>query len=313
MSTAAHSPTTSVSDRHQVLVDIDGATYRLRRLYWRERNRVINRAVTVDSGAVELAPIAFAQSLVAASVAAVIRDGHEQSIDDGWFESIPTQLGDRLAAAAIELNRRRAVPVEETPRADGSVDVAIADAHYRLAPWTWGLRNRLLAHAASSTHPSVASPDTARFHEAVLRTMCALIKPQIGPESWLDQLDGDIGDALLDIALRMSGLGRHQEAEITEAIRAGRPHHSVTMYMLCREFGWTPQQIHQQSARDIDGLLAVHRSSPRGAARYRSERTDLRHEPASRAMPDANSTSSGPSSLDTMILAVDDSGEPFIP
>jgi hypothetical protein len=31
----------------------------------------------------------------------------------------------------------------------------------------------------------------------------------------------------------------------------------VTTFWLCREFGWTPRQVRQQSARDIERLVLI--------------------------------------------------------
>ncbi len=41
------------------------------------------------------------------------------------------------------------------------------------------------------------------------------------------------------------------------AVREGRPHPDLTLFRLCREFGWTPQQVREQPAGDIERFILI--------------------------------------------------------
>ena len=41
------------------------------------------------------------------------------------------------------------------------------------------------------------------------------------------------------------------------AIRRGKPHYTITVYRLCKEFGWTPKQLNKQPAKIIQQLLII--------------------------------------------------------
>jgi hypothetical protein len=41
------------------------------------------------------------------------------------------------------------------------------------------------------------------------------------------------------------------------AIRRGKPHSSLTEFRLCREFGWTPNQLAEQPAKTIEEFIVI--------------------------------------------------------
>jgi hypothetical protein len=41
------------------------------------------------------------------------------------------------------------------------------------------------------------------------------------------------------------------------AMRRGRPHQAITDFRLCKEFGWTIQQLEQQPAKKLQEFLVV--------------------------------------------------------
>ncbi|MCG8422855.1 MAG: hypothetical protein MJE77_33505 [Proteobacteria bacterium] len=276
-------------DGRHVLVSLDGATYRFRRLLWIERNRAVHCAVDGGSRADELNPLSFAHRLLEESLQAVICDGQPELESPAQLAGRNADLSQRLLEIAVHINRRQPREAEKRVYCDQSVEVRISDKLYKLAPWTWGVRNSIVADGIpgrtvaplrhNSTAPRVsghsneagrvgkhrpAGAETVHFHELVLRTMCVAVDGLSPSSNWLAELHADIGDALLDIALSMSGLDRDQEIDVIRALQSGHANDGLTMYTLCKEFGWTPAQIRQQLATDIDVLVAVHRASRGG-------------------------------------------------
>jgi len=41
------------------------------------------------------------------------------------------------------------------------------------------------------------------------------------------------------------------------AMRRGRAHPSLTRFRLCKEFGWTPEQLNRQSAKTIEEFVVI--------------------------------------------------------
>lgn len=255
-------------DGREVDVLCGGTEYRFVRLTWRERSLIVHDAVTVDEAGIELEPTRFAQRLLDASLQFVGRADGRQPIMPEWLDDCPVELGDRLTEIALHINGRKPVTGMEKPRADGTLDVELGQHVYRLVPWTWGQRNRALRQAViigEDTRPLV---DAVGFYRAVLLAMCVAIDNAPPPSGWLDTLPADLGDTLLDTALPMSGQDRDSQARIAQALRARLPDDGIALYTLCKEFGWTPNQVRIQRAVDIDTLLAVHRmrsqASPEG-------------------------------------------------
>jgi hypothetical protein len=40
-------------------------------------------------------------------------------------------------------------------------------------------------------------------------------------------------------------------------MRRAKPHPSLTGFRLCKEFGWTPQQLNRQSAKTIEEFVII--------------------------------------------------------
>lgn len=242
-------------DGRTVMVAIAGAEYELRRLRWRERNRAVHGAVAVTAGTVALAPMAFAEHVLAASLVAMRRGDERRPVTPEQCRELPVELGDLLLAAAVHVNRRLPVASSESIIDDRRKTVEMQGMRYTLSAWTWGTRNRILAQVTPDAGSSI---DVAAFHELVLGTMCTAIGDASPPAGWLDELAADIGDALLDAALRLVGLDPGALDLITSALRHGQPHDAIRLYHVCKQFGWTPGQVREQLASDIDALWAVH-------------------------------------------------------
>ncbi len=41
------------------------------------------------------------------------------------------------------------------------------------------------------------------------------------------------------------------------AMRRGRAHPSLTSFRLCKEFGWTPEQLDRQSAKTVEEYIVI--------------------------------------------------------
>jgi len=41
------------------------------------------------------------------------------------------------------------------------------------------------------------------------------------------------------------------------AMRRGRAHPSLTRFRLCKEFGWTPEQLNRQSAKTVEEFVVI--------------------------------------------------------
>jgi hypothetical protein len=242
-------------DGRSVVIAIAGVEYEFRRLRWRERNRAVHGAVAVTADAVALEPMAFAEQVLTTSLVAVRRGDERQLVTPEQCRELPVELGDTLLAAAVHINRRRSVAGAEALIDDRRRAVELGGSRYTLSPWTWGTRNRILARV---TPDAGRAFDVAGFHELVLVTMCVAIDDAPPPAGWLDELGADIGDALLDAALHLGGLSQSALDDITSALHTGRPHDAIRLYRICKQFGWTPDQVREQLASDIDALWAVH-------------------------------------------------------
>ncbi|WP_428265602.1 hypothetical protein [Haliangium sp.] len=250
--------------RGAVAACIDGVEYRFTRLSWRARNRAVHRGVDVDVDGVELRPMSFGQALLRASLDSFMREGQVQPVTDAWLAELPVALSDQLIEAAVGVNRRRVVPVEEGATCARGTTVFVQGVAYCLAPWSWGTRNRLLADAVrggpgigSASSPEI---DPARLHERALAVTCVSVDGRAPAPTWLDELDADVGDALLEYLLAGGELEPEDAHELVAAVRAGRDHDGITLYTLCRDFGWTPAQVRAQRAIDVDVLMCVHRA-----------------------------------------------------
>lgn len=42
-----------------------------------------------------------------------------------------------------------------------------------------------------------------------------------------------------------------------KAMRRGRAHPSLTQFRLCKEFGWTPEQLNRQPARTVEEFVVI--------------------------------------------------------
>jgi hypothetical protein len=40
-------------------------------------------------------------------------------------------------------------------------------------------------------------------------------------------------------------------------MRRGKPHPSLIKFRLCREFGWTPQQLNRQPAKTVEEFVII--------------------------------------------------------
>ena len=41
------------------------------------------------------------------------------------------------------------------------------------------------------------------------------------------------------------------------AMRRGKPHPSLTRFRLCKEFGWTPNQLDEQPSKTIEEFIVI--------------------------------------------------------
>ena len=44
---------------------------------------------------------------------------------------------------------------------------------------------------------------------------------------------------------------------LTRAVREHRGHPDLTLFRLCQEFGWTPSQVREQTAADIEKFVVI--------------------------------------------------------
>ena len=283
-------------DGRRVVISLDDGVYEFIRLNWLERNRVVHSGIDVGDGAVEFQPMEFARALLEASSITAICDGQRQPLDASEIASCSVDTGDDLLACAIHVNRRVSVEVSERPGDAGAIEVTIAGRTFTLAPWTWGLRNQILARCLRAAGRQTKSVDAARFHVEMLAAMCLAIDGSSPPADWLQHLDANTGDRLVEAASSLANLDRERESQLVAAIRTGRPHDGVTMYTLCREFGWTPAQIREQRATDIDALLVARRAAM-------AERVDGPSGVGSRASTEGLQSLGGE---ETTIIFVDD-------
>ena len=142
---------------------------------------------------------------------------------------------------------------------DGTYRFEIDGASYRFRQWMWGEKNRVI-DAATVTEPADGSLriDLARFHELMLAT--SLVEADgldvVTPEA-LRQLNPVLGDTLLNIAYWVNELPAKKKKSLIGALATNAPTPELITFRLCREFGWTPQQVRAQRAVDIDEFVLI--------------------------------------------------------
>lgn len=286
-------------DGRELRVLLKGDEYQFIRLTWPERSAVIQSAVTINTEGVDLAPTQFAHHLLCASVRAVRHGDSMEPVLPEWLDTRPVALGDLLTEVALHINGRHAVTTREVSYTEHDLEIDIGGHIYHLAPWTWGQRNRALQQALASDGDSQLRVNTTRFYRSLLENVVIFINGVPPTTGWLDELPADIGDALIEAALPMAGQDSSAKRRIAQALRERLPDDGVALYTLCREFGWTPDQIRRQRAVDIDTLLAVHNVSQQLA------RFETPARSAASPAPMANHPTTAKSE-DTIILFTDD-------
>ncbi len=140
---------------------------------------------------------------------------------------------------------------------DGAYEFEIDGAGYRFRQWLWGEKNRVIDAATVTGADGSLRVDLARFNELMLATslLHADGLESVTPQA-LRQLNPVLGDTLLAVAYWVNELPAEKKS-LTRALRSFAPHPGLVTFRLCREFGWTPRQVREQTAADVEELVLI--------------------------------------------------------
>ncbi|AKQ66590.1 hypothetical protein A176_003502 [Myxococcus hansupus] len=124
----------------------------------------------------------------------------------------------------------------------------------RLRPWTFAERSQALSE---STHPSEGGGKAFNL-ERYLRRMLQTSLVSLEPAGMaLSMLDGATTSALLEGALFLNDTGGRDEDVRLKAADADSQAFARVTLRLCKSLGWTPSQVWETPAAEIDRLLTL--------------------------------------------------------
>ena len=136
--------------------------------------------------------------------------------------------------------------------------------HYVFGAITWAKRSRIIQKHTkySKATGRVECSDLVAIQA---ETVIASLKEQpenrpVTLEKLLDESEGvpvDLGELLGNLANRLCNVSKEETVFFVRAIRRKKPNTVLTEFRLCKEFGWTPSQLGNESARKIQQFLII--------------------------------------------------------
>ncbi|NOK21821.1 hypothetical protein [Corallococcus carmarthensis] len=166
--------------------------------------------------------------------------------------AVPAALMEELAPVALWWAASGGYEAGSGLQEDGWLRAGAVRA--RLRPWTFVERSRALNE---STLPSAGGGQEfrlERYLRLMLRASVVALEPA-GVE--LSMLDGATTVALLDAALALNDMGARDEDSRLKSPDVDNPRLARVTLRLCKALGWTPSQVWETPAAEVDRLLAL--------------------------------------------------------
>ncbi|MFE8599106.1 hypothetical protein [Archangium violaceum] len=181
------------------------------------------------------------------------------SFDPGAFSrevlehsGVPVALFAELSPLALWWAAAGSGAGPRAPTSDGWVDVG--SARVQLRPWTWVRRGRALSASVSTRDDGTRALSLERY----LREMLSASVVATDPSAFsLESLSGPETAALIDAAVAMNIPGERLEDQLS---RSHEPEGQALAHLtlrLCKALGWTPSQVWETPAAEVDRLLSL--------------------------------------------------------
>ncbi|WP_164002675.1 hypothetical protein [Pyxidicoccus caerfyrddinensis] len=210
-----------------------GERVRLRRWSFEEHLRALDRHASADEQGLRFDTEGFALD--------VLRDS-----------GVPAPLGEELAPVALWWATTGGYAPGSEVQADGWVRAGSVRA--RLRPWTFAERSKALSESLTPSAGGGQELSLERYLRAMLSASVVALEPS-GLQ--LTMLDGATTAALLDVAVALNNSGERDEDRRMKAADADSQKLARTTLRLCKALGWTPSQVWETPAAEVDRLLAL--------------------------------------------------------
>jgi hypothetical protein len=165
---------------------------------------------------------------------------------------VPPALMEELAPVALWWAASGGYDASPGLRADGWLRAGSVRA--RLRPWTFAERSRALGE---STVALAGGGQEFRLERYLRRMLGASIVEMEPAGVELSMLDGPTTAALLDGVLALNDSAGRDEDSRLKATDADSQRMARVTLRLCKALGWTPTQVWETPAAEIDRLLAL--------------------------------------------------------
>lgn len=165
---------------------------------------------------------------------------------------VPEAYLEELAPIALWWAASGGYEVSSEEKADGWTRVGSVRA--RLRPWTFAERSRALSESTLPCAGGGREFRLERYLRMMLRASIVSLEPT-GVE--LSMLDGATTAALLAGALALNDAGGRDEDRRLKAADADSQELARVTLRLCKSLGWTPSQVWETPAAEVDRLLAM--------------------------------------------------------
>jgi hypothetical protein len=210
-----------------------GERVRLRRWRFDEHLRALDRHASADGNGLRFNAEGFARD--------VLRDSE-----------VPALLVEELAPVALWWATTGGHEPTSGVEPDGWVRAGPVRA--RLRPWTFAERSKSLSESLTPRAQGGQELSLERYLRAMLSASLVALEP---PGMELAGLDGATTAALLDAAIALNTAGERDEDRRMKAADADSRKLARTTLRLCRALGWTPSQVWETPAAEVDRLLAL--------------------------------------------------------
>ncbi|MCY1021003.1 hypothetical protein [Pyxidicoccus sp. MSG2] len=210
-----------------------GERVRLRSWSFEEHLRALDRHASADEQGLRFDAGGFARD--------VLRDS-----------GVPAPLDEELAPVALWWATTGGYAPGSGVQADGWVRAGSVRA--RLRPWTFAERSRALSESLTPRTGGGQELSLERYLRAMLSASVVALEP---PGLELMMLDGATTAALLEVAVALNDSGERDEDRRMKAADADGQKLARTTLRLCKALGWTPSQVWETPAAEVDRLLAL--------------------------------------------------------
>lgn len=259
-------------DKGKYQFEYNSDSYVFQMLNWGQKNILLEECIAFsqEQAKFDVNGMLFNERLLLYSLKKAIIAGKEWTIDASFLHNLNARLGDMLLSISYWINNlHENLPITDEEITvtnkighDGSTIITCNEYSFALKPWTWGVKNHILNNCTRVDRKTgITRINTQQFNEYMLLATLQQIKYK-GEEiaismEFLQQLKAQIGDILLIHAQEINELTATEKKKIKHAITNNELSHDLQVYCLCKEFGWTPDQVSKQNAKDIDKMVLI--------------------------------------------------------